>query len=511
MPEYGLWLAQVLGRGGHRMYGTQCVRSWQRCWHSSQRYFGWVGGLCPNMHTLRMLHAQWLGGWLQVLPQAVPNLQVLHLSGLQADMDSNAPHLSGMTLSMALQPLSQLTSLRHVSLQVYASRARAFRELPHFLEALCPQLLSLEVDASECKGGALLDLPWWLSNATALQTLRLLDVKPSTIPPWLGELVSLRCLALRNHGLLMTAAGVPHELAQLTCLRDLDLSGGLLIEVPGAIADMTQLTSLDLSASLDIAHLLNMNNVALFALSLPPTFTRLTALRRLALNNYTRVSGPSLETLAQLAQDPGLSRLELRHCGLHRVPAPLAAAAFAGRADISCNLGTLALSPTGAALSLAQSLWGWVESRLLKRGFSRRPRYTWSPACPGAVAGTPCFKRTFLQRVLDTSACAGAWCAAGWLAAWRCMIASPPLLLSTGVVVPGVASLPYLALERFMDQIRAATIRLAWVWAVQTGMLVGPGAVLSLPMIWSMSGGSGKGLGSHITSKSPRRLGLRFK
>lgn len=89
----------------------------------------------------------------------------------------------------------------------------------------------------------LLSVPEWLANLTSLVELNLSDNQLTSLPESLGNLTTLTHLDLGHNQL----ASVPESLANLTALTTLDLSVNDLVSVPESLANLSALSSLRLS------------------------------------------------------------------------------------------------------------------------------------------------------------------------------------------------------------------------------------------------------------------------
>lgn len=136
----------------------------------------------------------------------------------------------------------------------------------------------------------LLSVPEWLANLTSLVELNLSDNQLTSLPESLGNLTTLTHLDLGHNQL----ASVPESLANLTALTTLDLSVNDLVSMPGSLGNLTALTSLDLGRNQLV--------------SVPESLANLSALSSLRLSDNKLTGLPAL--LANLLVEGLLLRLD---------------------------------------------------------------------------------------------------------------------------------------------------------------------------------------------------------
>ncbi len=170
------------------------------------------------------------------------------------------------------------------------------------------------------------------------------DSQLTELPPEIAKLTNLRRLDLSGNQL----TELPPEIAKLTKLQSLDLNGNQLTELPPEITKLTKLRNLDLGDSIFSRYDSNINRNQLT--ELPPEITKLTNLRRLDL------SGNQLTELPpEIAKLTNLRRLDLSGNQLTELPPEIAKLTKLQELDLNGNQLT-ELPPEIAKLTKLQSL-----------------------------------------------------------------------------------------------------------------------------------------------------------
>jgi len=208
-------------------------------------------------------------------------------------------------LPLSIERLTTLVSLEFMG--------PAIKELP-----MIGALTKLERLAMDCS--VLLELPEWIGNLRALQTLHLILYAVKQLPLSLWELTGLRELELCVDGLECLSA----EIGNFTALCKLDLGFHNMKKLPASISKLTNLQSLtiDSTALKEVPFLGNLVNVQslklynLFCISeLPSELWNMTGLTSLV------ISAPGVETLSSsIGQLTGLETLKIIACSFVQLP-----------------------------------------------------------------------------------------------------------------------------------------------------------------------------------------------
>jgi hypothetical protein len=221
-------------------------------------------------------------------------------SAAELDLDAH------QTALLLTEDLSQFRGLVCLDITVE-------RDLQATVLKLCaalPGLSRLRIRGSRLRVGT---LPHQISALSALTELTVIGCGLHTLPPTFGELATLRRLTLSGH-LFST---FPTELTTLTGLVELRLpNAGRYADLPADLARLTGLRVLDLSGGdfTDLGPIEALPALASLTLDRCRGIRDLTGLRGLPLRQLRMQSNPSLRTVAPLREVETLESLDIRHC-----------------------------------------------------------------------------------------------------------------------------------------------------------------------------------------------------